>query len=76
MTEQQSIECLRYFNKWRRGDESLEQPNPKTIGIAIDTVINSYNKRNVSNSQIFIHRDRQVLDLNGRIIVIKGYRCN
>ena len=27
---------LREFNRWRRGDETLEQPNPADIGATID----------------------------------------
>jgi hypothetical protein len=27
---------LREFNRWRRGDETLEQPNPADIGAMID----------------------------------------
>ena len=35
----QTIETLRQFNDWRRGDESIAQPDPTTIGIAIDDAI-------------------------------------
>ena len=35
----QTIEILRQFNDWRRGDESIAQPDPTTIGIAIDDAI-------------------------------------
>ena len=38
MTPEQAAEVLRYLNEWRRGAEG-EQPDPKTIGIAIDTAI-------------------------------------
>ncbi len=31
-------EALRQFNKWRRGDESVPQPDPKAIGELIDAV--------------------------------------
>jgi hypothetical protein len=27
---------LREYNRWRRGDETLEQPHPKDIGAMID----------------------------------------
>jgi hypothetical protein len=27
---------LREFNRWRRGNETLEQPHPKDIGVMID----------------------------------------
>jgi hypothetical protein len=36
---QQTIETLRRFNQWRRGDESIEQPDPTEIGVAIDDAI-------------------------------------
>ena len=32
------INLLRRHNKWRRGDESVEMPNPTELGIAIDAV--------------------------------------
>ena len=35
----QTIEILRQFNDWRRGDDSIAQPDPTTIGIAIDDAI-------------------------------------
>ena len=33
-----TIENLRKYNLWRRGDESIEQPDPKDIGIWIDEI--------------------------------------
>ena len=39
MTKKQTIDFLINFNKWRRGHEEVEQPNPKEIGIAIDNAI-------------------------------------
>ena len=30
---------LENYNKWRRGDESIEMPNPKEIGLAIDCAV-------------------------------------
>lgn len=39
MTKQQTIDFLINFNKWRRGSETIEMPNPKEIGIAIDLAI-------------------------------------
>ena len=29
---------LRHYNKWRRGDETIEQPNPTELGELLDTV--------------------------------------
>lgn len=33
-----TIENLKKYNLWRRGDESIEQPDPKDIGIWIDEI--------------------------------------
>jgi hypothetical protein len=33
------LQTLKDYNAWRRGDESLEQPDPKAIGEAIDYAI-------------------------------------
>jgi RecB family exonuclease len=33
------IQTLKRFNAWRRGDDVIEQPNPKEVGQAIDAVI-------------------------------------
>ena len=33
------IKFLENYNKWRRGDENIEMPNPKEIGENIDKVI-------------------------------------
>jgi hypothetical protein len=38
MTPTDAITLLRTYNKWRRGDESIEQPHPTEIGVAIDTL--------------------------------------
>ena len=31
-----TVNFLRTFNRWRRGDASLEQPSPRVIGQMID----------------------------------------
>jgi hypothetical protein len=38
MNIKQSVETLKYFNKWRRGEE-IEMPDPKAVGIAIDVIL-------------------------------------
>jgi|LakMenEpi03Aug12_release.lakeMendotaPanAssembly.Ray.scaffolds.fasta_scaffold1639284_1 hypothetical protein len=48
MTEKEAIILLIYYNDWRRGEE-IEMPNPTQIGIALDTIINEYFKRNGNN---------------------------
>lgn len=44
MTITEAIQELKEYNKWRRGDESIPQPNPTIIGIAIDRAISYYEK--------------------------------
>ena len=33
-----TVQFLRTFNRWRRGDENLEQPCPRIVGEMIDSV--------------------------------------
>lgn len=40
-----AIEILKKHNRWRRGDETIEQMNPAEIGKAIDTVIQYCEKK-------------------------------
>jgi len=51
MTTTDAITLLRTYNKWRRGDESIEQPNPTEIGVAIDTVLNSLENATQDHAQ-------------------------
>jgi hypothetical protein len=39
MKIEKAIQVLRDFNLWRRGNEEMEQPDPHTIGEAIDDVL-------------------------------------
>jgi hypothetical protein len=39
MKTEKAIQVLRDYNLWRRGNEEMEQPNPHTIGEAIDDVL-------------------------------------
>lgn len=39
MTTTQAIQLLKKYNKWRRGDNRIKQPNPLRIGQAIEIVI-------------------------------------
>lgn len=41
MTTQEALDFVRSYNLWRRGDEDLDQPNPKELGIAIDVLCDS-----------------------------------
>ena len=36
---QNLIDRLDYYNRWRRGEEDLEQPDPKQLGKDLDEVI-------------------------------------
>ena len=33
---------MKRYNAWRRGDEVIEQPNPRAIGEAIDWLVDNY----------------------------------
>jgi hypothetical protein len=39
MKTEKAIQVLRDYNLWRRGNEEMEQPDPHTIGEAIDSVL-------------------------------------
>ena len=51
-----NIQILNEFNAWRRGDDTIEQPDPTTVGCAIDwatqTLTNLDHWRNMSSSQM------------------------
>ena len=44
MKTEQAIQVLREFNLWRRGNEDMDQPDPREIGEAIDSVLVSIQK--------------------------------
>jgi hypothetical protein len=39
MKTEKAIQVLRDYNLWRRGDDAMEQPDPREIGEAIDDVL-------------------------------------
>ena len=39
MKTEKAIQVLRDYNLWRRGNEEMEQPDPREIGEAIDSVL-------------------------------------
>ena len=39
MKTEKAIQVLRDYNLWRRGNEDMEQPDPREIGEAIDSVL-------------------------------------
>ena len=44
MKTEKAIQILRDYNLWRRGNEEMEQPDPREIGEAIDSVLVSIQK--------------------------------
>jgi hypothetical protein len=44
MKTEKAIQVLRDYNLWRRGNEDMEQPYPREIGEAIDSVLVSIQK--------------------------------
>jgi hypothetical protein len=52
MTKQEIIEGLKTYNKWRRGDETIPQPNPTELGILIDQAIKELKKPKFTIEQI------------------------
>ena len=46
MKLKKAIEILELHNKWRRDNEGIyKMANPKELGIAIDTVVSDFNKK-------------------------------
>jgi hypothetical protein len=41
---QKTIQTLRDFNLWRKGNEDMDQPDPREIGQAIDEAIEAMEK--------------------------------
>jgi hypothetical protein len=39
MKTEKAIQILRDYNLWRRGNEDMDQPDPREIGEAIDSVL-------------------------------------
>jgi hypothetical protein len=39
MKTEKAIQVLRDYNLWRRGNEEMEQPDPREMGEAIDSVL-------------------------------------
>jgi hypothetical protein len=44
MGKDEIIQGLKTYNKWRRGDETIPQPNPTELGILIDQAIKELEK--------------------------------
>lgn len=44
LTIEQSVEILRKYNQWRRGNDEIEAADPTELGIAIDTILENFGK--------------------------------
>lgn len=56
MTLKDAIEILRKHNKWRRGDDSVPETNPNTLGLAIDTIIKDFDE-GYFQTDVFLKHD-------------------
>ena len=45
-------EQLRHYNRWRRGEDGIEQPNPTELGELLDTVADRLEAIERDNAQI------------------------
>ena len=58
MTPAETTAILRQFNEWRRGDEAIDQPDPREIGLAIDAAIEMIERLELAESSVVWHRRR------------------
>jgi len=58
-----TIENLRKYNLWRRGDELIEQPDPKDIGIWIDEICEIAEKLERERDEAREERDKMQTEL-------------
>jgi hypothetical protein len=67
MNNQDIVKKLTLYNKWRRGDESLEMPNPTEVGITIGHAIEALRRADTS-----LVTRVEVIDSKGRSYVNKS----
>jgi predicted nucleic acid-binding Zn-ribbon protein len=70
MKTEKAIQVLRDFNLWRRGNEEMEQPDPREIGEAIDDVLMAVEKAEAERDLWRTEAQRwreQALDLEAQI---------
>ena len=70
MKTEQAIQVLRDYNLWRRGDDKMKQPDPHTIGEAIDDVLMAVEKAEAERDLWRAEAQRwreQALDLEAQI---------
>ena len=58
MTHAETAAFLRQFNKWRRGDEDIPQPDPREIGEVIDAAVEMIERLELAESSVAWHRRR------------------
>lgn len=58
MTPTETATILRQFNEWRRGAETIEQPDPREIGEAIDAAVEMIERLELAESSLAWHRRR------------------
>lgn len=57
MTPTETAAILRQFNEWRRGDdETIEQPEPREIGEAIDAAVEMIEQLEAAESSAAWHK--------------------
>ena len=58
MTPTETTTILRQFNEWRRGDdETIEQPDPREIGEAIDAAVEMIERMDEALESLLIRCD-------------------
>ena len=57
MTPAEVTAKLRVFNAWRRGDETIEQPDPREIGEAIDAAVEMIERMDGALESLLIRCD-------------------
>ena len=57
MTPAETAAILRQFNEWRRGDETVEQPDPREIGEAIDAAVEMIERIDEAMESLLIRCD-------------------
>jgi len=77
MKTEQAIQVLRDYNLWRRGDDAMEQPDPREIGEAIDDVLMAVELAAKAEAKLIAERDlwraeaqrwrEQALELDGKV---------
>jgi len=54
MTYAEAIAFLREYNRWRRGDDAIQQPDPDKVGEAIDAACTYMEQLNESNTVLLV----------------------